>query len=789
MLSPDQISVQTELEMWCRNVGADRALAPGWERGAQGCLGDRVAALYVAKVREIWERSKNSPGRQAHIWALMHSAAAVDHVALESLIHVLGNVGTEVSLNALAAQLGKRAEMVLFLTHPSWGQSKHLKGLKLAGGGSLDMTEMLNRLKDKGFRKAAAYRKLENAERVALGALFIEIIAEATKLIEVFMEVKPRRKRRMVRYTDLYWDFLGRWKQGLKVFRPLRLPMVCPPKDWEKFSGGGFLTLGGNVSSVAWERWPEVSKHLHPCVLGSINYLQSIPHSWDHALVDFALGLWDRGHEIGGLPSRDRLPAPKDSDYREEGLGPSAYWLAVWNWKADRRKDGSRSAFVHAAIGYNRLKLADQIHWVWSMDHRGRLYQRGAQLITQGGDHYRAMFKFQQQSPVKGHELTLGVAIGRAFGKKGMDKSLENAFLGMKEVYRRVGENPYNELAIIKQAKEPFRFVQLCRDWAGYCDDETYTSGTIHWMDQTCSGWGHVACLTEDAVLSQYTNVTGTLNTDLYMGIGKLVEARMKWTMRNGVPDRKERDCLRWWMNQELPRSLWKSVLMPVIYGRSYMSLLEVTQVYCRDTLNNFLNEEGVRIVDLARVFASMVNDVVNEALPNIKDVSRWLTVVANKQIDAGMRPYWFTPNGLAVESYASETVVDRVELNLAGRRMVVSVREPDGLKLNKRKTSRKLIPDYIHSLDAAFLQRFVAHWQVYGHPINTVHDCFGTTLEHSRTMKAELNDQWARFYSVDYLEMHRQMVMQVLNVELPAPPKVGTLDRKRIGENPYLFA
>ena len=788
MSTPDQITAQTELEQWCRNIGADRALAPGWERGAQGCLGDRVAALYVAKVRQIWERSKSTPGRQSHIWGLMHSAAAVDHVALESLVHILGSVGNETTLNSLGAQLGKRAEMVLFLTHPSWGQSKHLKGLKLASGGSLDMTEMLNRLKDKGFRKAEAYRKLEHVERVALGALFIEIVAESTKLIEIYVQSKNHRKKRMVRYTDLYWQFLGSWKQGLKIFRPLRLPMICPPRPWEKFTGGGFLTLGGYLSTVDWARWPEVSKHLNPCTLESINYLQSVPHVWDHSIVEFALELWDRGHEVGGLPKRDRMKRPEDAEFREKGLGPSAYWLAVWEWKADRRKDGARAAFIHAAIGYGRLKLANQIHWVWSMDHRGRLYQRGAQLVTQGGDHYRSMFKFQEQSPVKGHERTLGIAIARAFGKKGIDKGLADYFDMMQEVYRRVGDDPYEHLAIIKEAKEPFRFVQLCRDWAGYCDDPGYTSGTIHWMDQTCSGWGHVACLTEDGVLAQYTNVTGAQPVDLYMGVGKLVEARIKWRLRKEELEEKERACLDWWHQHEIPRSLWKSVLMPVIYGRSYLSLLEVTQLYCRDTLNNFLNEDGIRIYDLARVFATALNDVVNEALPNIKDLSKWLSLVAGKQIDAGLRPYWFTPNGLAVESYASQTVLDTIELNLAGRRMSTSIRQPDGNKLDKRKTARKLIPDFIHSMDGAFLQRFVAHWKCYGHPINTVHDCFGTTLQHSETLRAELNDQWARFYSIDYLELHRQMVMEVLKTDIPEPPKRGTLDRKRIGENPYLF-
>ena len=66
-------------------------------------------------------------------------------------------------------------------------------------------------------------------------------------------------------------------------------------------------------------------------------------------------------------------------------------------------------------------------------------------------------------------------------------------------------------------------------------------------------------------------------------------------------------------------------------------------------------------------------------------------------------------------------------------------------------KTRRRIVPDYIHSYDSAFLIRFVDHWSNYGHPIEVVHDCFGTTIDHVETMHRELQDQWARFYSTNF--------------------------------------
>ena len=358
----------------------------------------------------------------------------------------------------------------------------------------------------------------------------------------------------------------------------------------------------------------------------------------------------------------------------------------------------------------------------------------------------------------------------------------------MSTVIARAGGDPLASISYWSCVKHPWRFIQLARDWFHYLEDPGYTSGTIHWLDQTCSGWGHVACLTADADLAGYTNVIGDRAVDLYAAVGKLVVQRIKWKCEFGELPERHAKALEWWRSHSIPRSLWKKVVMPVVYGRSYMSLAETIRMYIRDEIDDFLTEEGLRVMDLSIVLASITHQVVIEALPGVRDLSRWLTKVANMQIDAGMRPYWFTPNGLAVESWASDTTKEEVELQLGRRTIKVALRDNTGAKPHKRKTSRKLVPDYVHSMDGAFLQRFVHHWDTYKHPLSTVHDCFGTTLQHIDTLSHELNDQWHRFYSVDWLTRHQGVVEMVLGREVAAPPIVGTLDRGRIGENPFLF-
>lgn len=779
----EQPREQVELESWQREAGRDRALRGKWEKGATNTLSQRLAIFYVDQVIKQWEKAREMPGRNAHIWALMPGRKAVEHVALESLCYVLGSNDGPRPFNQLAVSLGQRAEYVLFLLHPRWRRSYHLEGLRLASNCDLGMRWVVNRLRQHGGDE---YRPLSHAERAALGALFLEIMAMATKMIEINTVVVARnRKARMVSFTTLYWSFLDRWKDAAGMFRPIHMPMVSGPRPWTGFADGGYMTIRTGLSTVDWERWPELSKRAKPCVVGSVNYLQDQAFQVDHAQLSLLENVWHLGHEIGSLPTQRRAEPPS------EEKGNPDYWPQLFAFKASQRRDVDRTRMVHAFVSLRRLELADRLHWVHFMDHRGRVYPRGSQLNVQGPDHIRSLISFDEQSPVKGHERQFAWSFGEALGSPPDEAERVRYLETMSTVVGQVGSEPLSNLGFWINAKSPWRLIQLCRDWHEYLQDPGYTSGTIHWRDQTCSGWGHVACLTGDAQLARFTNVVGSNPADLYTGLGRVVDARIRWLNENLTEDDKrpsELRCLAWWRKHQIPRSLWKKALMPVIYGRSYQSLSDGIKEYLRDEVQDFLADDNLRIVELANVLATAINDVVNEAVPHARDLARWLGVIAGMQIDAGKRPYWFTPNGLAVESWCSETERRSVRLDLARTTINVCVRDATGQKPDKARSSRKLVPDYIHSMDAAFLQRFVAHWQAFNHPIATVHDCFGTTLQHVGTMRQELNDQWHRFYSTDWLTRHQGMAEMVLGREVPAPPIVGTLDRSQIGENPFLF-
>ena len=263
--------------------------------------------------------------------------------------------------------------------------------------------------------------------------------------------------------------------------------------------------------------------------------------------------------------------------------------------------------------------------------------------------------------------------------------------------------------------------------------------------------------MTADAQLAQFTNITGSKPADLYKGIGLLVDRYINSKLQLTDVEGRQRQCLEWWSEHPVPRSLHKKMFMPVIYGRSFLSLKQTVKEYLRDEVQDFLTDEGLRVTDLAQVFASAAHETIKRNFPQVGNLARWLGHIGELQMKQNIRPHWLTPNGLMVQSYSNVTEFDYIDLRVANRAVRVRGRDQNKKVFNVQRTKRKMVPDYVHSMDAAFLQRFVCHWHdTYGHPLSTVHDCFGTTLDHAVTLRKELNDQWARFYSVDYLERHR---------------------------------
>ena len=780
---------QRALEKWQRRIGAERSLATGWEVGASSYLATRYIKPFLQEATRVWSNSKRHAGRQAHVWGMIETEESMQRVALEALMFTIGSSLLRegpISRNRLGSLLGKRSEYALWLRHPVWGARGHLNGLRLAMANDMGMEALMRRLTSKGLEKAAHYKPFSKVERIALGTMLLEVVAIGTGLIEIAHGANGAGRRAwMVKYTKKYWDFLGHWREARQLWRVSSMPMVVPPLDWTGLAGGGYRTILREVVNIPAGEWGRRFDQAKPCVLGSLNYLQQQKLHLDHLQVRAVEWAWEQGHQIGEMPSRNVMAEPNKKEIILSGGEASEYWERFYRWRADVGRNGARSKVINTLVGYQRIKDFPEVYYAWRMDRRGRFYPMAGGLNYQEADHYRSMVEFKEQSPIKGNEDIFAWCLGEVLRHEKNFPARLRFLQANSELLGRIGTDPQGTMEHWTCQKDPWQFLKLCRDWAGYLQDPGYTTGTVFKCDQTASGFGHLACLTRDGLLAAAACVVGDRPCDIYMVVATVARERMKEALETET-DPKQLVILQWWLGEDLPRKLFKLMVMPYLYGRRYIGLLQTIRTWLYESSPGLTNEEGVRYQDLASLLAHYVHGAVREVVPTLQKLTNWLRYLGREQAAADQEPRWRTPNGMMVCCGERESVKKDMILDLAGRKVRIQTEEPDERRPWKVKSS--VGADFVHSYEAAFLQRFVSHWSGWEYPIITVHDCYGTTLEHWKLMRAELQDQWLRFYSEDHLASLHRRAQLVCGKEMEKPPCEETLDVKRIGENQYLF-
>ena len=782
---------QHALEKWQRAIGIDRALSQGWEHGAGSFLAGRHADAYVNEMLRVYREARTGPKVMGHIWHLIDNEKSLIKVALETLVYVYAcndlSKGERTKRNTLARRLGERAEYVLWLNHPAWGQSgAHIKNLKKATGNDLGMSVVMKRLRDKGLHKMRDYTPMSNSEKICLGTMLLEVLAASTNIIEIKMEtVGMNRRSFTVCYTKKYWDFLLNWKRATRLMRSIHMPMIVPPKPWSSYDNGGYLTIETKVSKIPYERFPVLLSRAKDCVLGSINILQEQELQIDKEQLRLTQEIWDRGIPVGEVPSKQAMEEPDENDFFRRGLTSSDYWRAVQKYKADEKKDQIRSRLVNCFVAAEKIVDYEKMFYVWFMDTRGRMYPRGGQISYSGSDVFRSMIQFKRKAPMKDNESIFSWIIGDSAGMRKCPENRQQFLLEYHEEIAAIGRDPIAHISKWSTAKNPWKYVQLCREWANYMEDDSYQTGVVCQADQTTSGFGHVACLTRDETLARWSNVCGETAYDIYLGVCGAVKNNM--TYRYEVEeDPKKKLIIRHWLDMETDRDLWKKCTMPYIYGRGHSSLVNTIYDWLYSETTHFLTEDGIRINDMAHVLASEVSQVLRDMAPGVRGLSQWLKYLGREMLKEGYRPQWATPNQMVVESWQPHLNNRRMTLDLAGRKILVSCWQEDE---SRKKVKSGIAADYVQSMEAAFLQQFVWHWsKITDYPIITVHDCFGTNLDSYNLMVEELCDQFGRFYVRDYVtELHATME-KTLKKKLKAPPLVGTLDPLTVGDNRALF-
>lgn len=146
-----------------------------------------------------------------------------------------------------------------------------------------------------------------------------------------------------------------------------------------------------------------------------------------------------------------------------------------------------------------------------------------------------------------------------------------------------------------------------------------------------------------------------------------------------------------------------------------------------------------------------VLKNVLYEATPALQNITKYLKDIATICVNANTYIPWVLPTGLIInQSYASLKDLRISPFNYSKYTLVLKQKNDD--KLDKQKNIRALMPNLIHSLDAASLSLLIDNYfNVYKNDtknIFAIHDCFATTCNNMKFIIENLKIIYISIYA-----------------------------------------
>lgn len=784
---------QYGLEEEARQLAAGRYDGSGWLAAPAQFVVSREGGDLVQHFATVVANAHKQPGYMGEVLARIPDQDTARGIAADAMLHILSRVGDGFDRADLARKVGMRAECALLLNHPKIRRSWHRRGLIQMAACNATIHDLLYRLRN--LKILQAYRPMTTKQKAALGVLIIDMVVH-TGVIEYHAgRAQSGGWITKVRLSERYRTFTDDWREVALRSVAGRWPMVCPPKPWTSAVDGGYLSQQEALITGGHVVFDHATRECRDDILRVLNRLQGQAVALNPAMLAMFHDAWQLGQQLGSMPTRVPLPRPEST---WQTRVTRAYWRQVIAANADRKNQSMRSMTAQSLMLAERL-LAEPDERLWRpvhLDSRGRIYYR-SRLSLQQPDHLRSMLRWpagtgDNRLQVGGRWNWFAWQLQGHYGTK--QTTLEDAGCWMVDYWVdlvQLGRDARTDSQVVRDCKEPWATAAMCMELDDANASDSHQVRHMMRLDQTCSGYGHVAAMTWDARLARATNLLGDSKHDLYAA---MLERARRAVDRALVEAATEKQIKTFERMQRIgfDRALIKETCMPLVYGSSRWSMrTRLFQAY-KGLLGNVVDDQGVRVSDLANAAATLIYRAGKEELTHLAGLGGWLRQLAQLQMDAGMVVHWWTPDGMRVHCYRRSGTDTRIELvNHGGRRMFVKVmlHEEDGdLKIDRTKTLRGVAPDFIHSMDAYFLRRAADTWDG---PLEVVHDCFATDLCRVEALNRHLRQTFAEVYEADPLHqlwLRAKDELGARGEELPPPPRAGDEPLQGIGENLYLF-
>jgi DNA-directed RNA polymerase len=636
-------------------------------------------------------------------------------------------------------------------------------------------------------------------EALKVGYVLAMTACQSTGLFErITFKRNARTAVSMLVMTKEAWEYAHKAMRHGETLRPVKLPMVVPPRKWNSPEDGGYEAGFGDplVKGASKVAKATHTKEAMPQVYDAINTIQHTPFRVNQKVMEVALALMESRSPLGDLDVHDEKPMPpKPPEASMDNLTPEQtlirrrYYMDCTRIADFNRKVSSRRLGVIQTLNL-AVKFASEqdlrFFQAAALDFRGRFYCQATGLSHQGNDLQRGLVEFGMGHPVPARSEAMNAWLrhgSAVFGKKG---TLEERAAFMAGMIRSgeidaIAKAPLDTVHLWGKADEPFSFLAWCLDMPGVRAGKP--SHLMVAVDGSCNGLQVLSLLLRDEVGAAAVNVLpASKPSDIYQLVADRTMERIAEARLLGE------EYADGWLSLGVSRSMVKRPVMCLPYSISQRSAM----LYLKESYFEF-HRDGPW-ADPSKPCGFLIRKV----WPSIKEIVlkggeflEWAKVAGKVIVNANILPMWVTPDGFTVQQNYWSYMPSRVKTTLGKEAHIWQIRNKTA-KIDRRKHVSGLVPNLVHSLDATAARMTARRLAAAKVPdMAFVHDSYLVHAAFHPVLAKELREAWVETFSGDPLaDWVRQINAQLpTGVSLPPPPTYGNLDVSVIRDSKYFFA
>lgn len=670
--------------------------------------------------------------------------------------------------------------------------------------------------------------KWSTTEKIQTGMLLVKMFAEATNLVTLRNYYKGKKTVKELIPTPELVKLIDDLNSKLEVMSPFFLPMVCEPKPWTDIFEGGYLSPYLRKNKVIKNNDKEYLNRLRDSGIGkaleALNTIQNTPWQINREVLDVVKLLWEVGTEAAGLPSRDDTPIqpyPFPDSTKDTQFTPTEKEL-IKKWKRETYE-------THKANVANRsiriltsqiLRVADQfkdyeaIWFPYQMDFRGRMYPIPVLLQPQGSDLAKGLLRFAEGKSLDTKEAKEWFFIHGA-NVFGYDKAnYKDRVEWVKEhspMILNCARHPL-EYREWMEADKPFQFLAWCFEYRDYCFCPDFKSHIPIQLDGTCNGLQHYSALLRDEIAGEAVNLINTpVPSDIYQKVADRLIQKLKDitneqnrsnnTICNDSPDGNNRniELSNRWLSLGINRKLTKRPVMVLPYGGTRLSCRAYIMEYLKENYSSQFIWEHFQtgktpqdcMYKVSLWLSEYLWQAIQETLKSAVIGMAYLKSVAKVTLNYQNSIEWYTPMGLMVHQAYTTSKIHQIKTELFGKLVKTRYRKFEEDKIDKQKQLNGICPNFIHSLDAACLMKYLLKCKEQGlTSFMSVHDCYGVHAADTELSAKLLREAFVEIYQRPILDDFEADLTDHLpeDIELPEKPEQGKLKIEDVLTSEYFF-